>query len=146
MVVARARVVGFGGGGQIPMRGSGYPPVFFSHKSDQSLKVESASTLPQVLLTFLVKPFIKLCIVRFPCPQTLCSILMSIRSVGLTAKGEVEGTGATLSHLWPCKHFGRKEEKYILQPFDEQQGNKFINHHYMPHQTLCHPLHGSYTN
>lgn len=62
-------------------------PPRFSHKSDQSLKVESVRTLQQVLLTFLVKPFIKLSIVLLLCPQTLCFILMPIRSVRLTAKG-----------------------------------------------------------
>lgn len=63
------------------------PPPCFSHKSDQSLKVESVCTLQQVLLTFLVKPFIKLSIVLLLCPQMLCFILMPIRSVRLTAKG-----------------------------------------------------------
>lgn len=38
------------------------------------------------------------------------------------------------------------EKKYILPLFDDQWSNKFIYHHFMPHQTSCQPLHGSSRN
>lgn len=120
--------------------------LWFSQKGDQRLKVKSVCPF----LAFPVKPFIKLFIVLPPCSQTILYILMPIRSVRLTAGGTEEGGGCVIysvpNSLKPVEHTNRKGEKYILQPFDEQQGNKFINHHYMPHQTLCQPLHGSYTN
>lgn len=118
----------------------------FSHKSDQRLKVESMCPLQQIYSHFQFNLLLN-------CPLCSCSTAFSCPSgqSGYQPKGEVSGRRATLCHLCPsvalpAQHIGRKGEKYILQPFDEQQGNKFINHHYMPHQTLCQPLHGSYTN
>lgn len=87
-------------------------PASVSHKSDQSLKVESVCTLQQVLLTFLVKPFIKLCIVLSPCPQTLCYILMSIRSVRLTAKGRWRGPGQQYPISGSATHWKKEREVY----------------------------------
>lgn len=87
-------------------------PTSFSHKSDQSLKVESLCTLQQVLLTLLGKPFIKLCIVLPPCPQTLCYILMSIRSVRLTAKGRWRRPGQHYPISGPAIHLKKGREVY----------------------------------
>lgn len=39
-----------------------------------------------------------------------------------------------------------QSRKDILLLFNEHQANKFINHHFMPHQTFPKFLHGSYTN
>lgn len=111
MVVGRACVVSGGGRGQIPMVWI-WLPTRISHKSDQGLKVESVCTLQQVWLTFLVKPFIKLCIVLPLCPQTLCYILMSIRSVRLTAKGRWRGLGQHYPISGPATHWKKGREVY----------------------------------
>lgn len=89
------------------------PPVFPT-KSHHRLKVESACTLQQVYLRYQFK----LPIVLPSCPQTLLYVLMSIRSVGLTAKGRQQGGGqhylisAPLS-LWSMRNTLEERERSI---------------------------------
>lgn len=90
----------------------------FSHRSDQRLKVEIMCTLQQVYSRFQFNLLLNCPLCSYSTHRPTAYILMPIRSVRLTAKREIAGRRATLSHPCPsvapetAQHIGRKGEVY----------------------------------